>query len=224
MVDQAYDAIRNYIIEHGLGIGDVLPPENTFSKQLGVSRNILREALGRYRILGILESRQKVGSVIMRLFPDDPYRCFFPFLECQGTVMHAKLAEFRCCLETGAAAAMVLNVTTEDLARLEEILQPLKTAKDLQLRHKLDVKFHETLLRSAHNDFINNLIPLAISFLSNLIPATDKIHTQKRNMKMVADSHQRIFDALKARKLKPLQRELLTHTGPYLNPPPEIKL
>ena len=76
MVDQAYDAIRNYIIEHGLGIGDVLPPENTFSKQLGVSRNILREALGRYRILGILESRQKVGSVIMRLFPDDPYRCF----------------------------------------------------------------------------------------------------------------------------------------------------
>ena len=223
MVDQAYDAIRNYIIEHGLGIGDVLPPENTFSKQLGVSRNILREALGRYRILGILESRQKVGSVIIRLFPDDPYRCFFPFLERQGPVMHAKLAEFRSCLETGAAIAMVRNVTDEDLARLEEILQPLKATKDLQLRHKLEVRFHETLLRSAHNDFINSLIPLAISFLSNRSLITGKLYTQKRYMKMLGDSHQRIFDALKARKLKALQRELMTHTGNYLYTLPEIK-
>ncbi|MEI3006272.1 MAG: hypothetical protein V8T87_16965 [Victivallales bacterium] len=42
-------------------------------RNLGISRNILREAIRHYRTLGIIDSKPKLGAAIARLVPDNPY-------------------------------------------------------------------------------------------------------------------------------------------------------
>lgn len=42
---QVMEAIKDFILERGLNPGDLLPTESELMKQLGVSRNALREAI-----------------------------------------------------------------------------------------------------------------------------------------------------------------------------------
>ena len=65
--EAAVTAIGEYIIGRGLQPGDVLPPEPSLASSLGISRNILREALRHYRTLGLIESKPKVGTILMQV-------------------------------------------------------------------------------------------------------------------------------------------------------------
>jgi len=44
--------------------GDALPKELELAEALGVSRNILREALSRLRVLGMVDSKKRRGMVL----------------------------------------------------------------------------------------------------------------------------------------------------------------
>ncbi len=214
-VDQAYDAIRNYIVDNELKIGDVLPVEAAFAKQLGVSRLTLREALGRFHALGIIESIQKVGPVIRRLFPEDPYRSFFPFLAQQGEQMHLKLAELRSCLEIGAAYSMTQNRTSADLKKLRRILAALKSRTDVKTNTSLEFQFHSALLECTHNEFIISQVPLIRNLLNEIarktpFPSSGNVFSAE------ARGHQMIFDALKARDHAKLTEILMAHTRNYV--------
>ncbi|HWG85874.1 MAG TPA: GntR family transcriptional regulator, partial [Deinococcales bacterium] len=51
----ALDALAEFVRDSGLQPGDRLPSERELSENLGVSRPIVREALGRWAALGIVE-------------------------------------------------------------------------------------------------------------------------------------------------------------------------
>ncbi len=215
-VEQAYDAVRNYIIKNHLTVGDVLPPEIAFAQQLGVSRSMLREALGRFRVLGIIESRQKVGPIIRRLFPEDPYRSFFPFLQQQGPMVAAKLGELRTCLELGAVSVMARNRTDEDLKKLKRLLKAFGSDAVLANapRRRLEVQFHSTLLLATHNEYIASLIPLITHFLFIRPDDEDTLTREMRDD--YVKIHREIVEALEKRDTAELKRVMTMHTENYL--------
>src|SRR5689334_12440796 len=49
--------------------GDQLPTEHALAESLGVSRNVVREAIARLRSDGIVQSRQGVGAFLARVAP-----------------------------------------------------------------------------------------------------------------------------------------------------------
>jgi DNA-binding GntR family transcriptional regulator len=49
-----------------IAVGDLLPTEAELSRRHGVSRHTVREALGELRSMGLIESRQGVGSIVVR--------------------------------------------------------------------------------------------------------------------------------------------------------------
>src|SRR5882762_8004748 len=49
-----------------LKLGDQLPTEQALATSLGVSRNVVREAIARLRSEGIVQSRQGVGAFLAR--------------------------------------------------------------------------------------------------------------------------------------------------------------
>lgn len=59
-----YDEIYNRICHNYYSVGSQLPPENTLSKELGVSRMTLRQALKFLRDDGIIEIVQGKGSFV----------------------------------------------------------------------------------------------------------------------------------------------------------------
>ena len=54
---QVYDEIKNYIYQNNLKPGDKLPTEMDMCRQLGVSRNVLREAIKALEITGVFTRR-----------------------------------------------------------------------------------------------------------------------------------------------------------------------
>jgi len=64
LVDKVEMSILEYMKSNKLTPGDSLPNEMLLSAELGVSRNVLREALSRLRMLGIVHSHTKRGIII----------------------------------------------------------------------------------------------------------------------------------------------------------------
>ena len=58
------DRIKQYIVAHGLEPGDVLPTETTLARDLGISRNSLREALKALATAGVVETRHGLGTYV----------------------------------------------------------------------------------------------------------------------------------------------------------------
>ena len=66
---QVYESLREYI-KNNLTVGDKLPTENELCKQMGVSRNVLREAIKSLEITGTILSKPGVGMVIREFNSD----------------------------------------------------------------------------------------------------------------------------------------------------------
>ena len=58
------DRIKRYIVEHDLEGGDALPPETQLTRDLGVSRSSVREAVKALESLGILVTRPGKGLYV----------------------------------------------------------------------------------------------------------------------------------------------------------------
>src|SRR5699024_6216025 len=66
MVDQVELRLRAYFREKALQPGDPIPKETELAEALGVSRNVVREALSRFRMQRLVESKKKRGMVFSR--------------------------------------------------------------------------------------------------------------------------------------------------------------
>ena len=216
-LESAIDAIRVYITENHLEKGASLPPENTLSNELGISRNIVREALQHYRTLGVIVSKQKIGATIAELMPSDPYANYMPFLEAESMKLLPALAEARYCIELGAVDAIVRNATAEDVQTLKSILSQMRQGEARKRIIQLDIEFHQQLLSSTHNTILCGLIPLLVNFFSRKFqPRHDDGDTQGRLPRRILTEHSRIIKAIEERDAQRLRDELSTHIGSYL--------
>ena len=66
MADLVEVRLREYLKKKSFKPGDALPKELELAEALGVSRNVLREALSRLRMLGMIETKKKRGMVLAR--------------------------------------------------------------------------------------------------------------------------------------------------------------
>ena len=66
MADVVEVRLRDYLKEKSFKPGDPLPTEVDLAETLGVSRNVVREALSRLRMLGMVETKKKRGMILAR--------------------------------------------------------------------------------------------------------------------------------------------------------------
>ena len=64
LVDQVEDKLLNYLKEKDLRAGDPIPNELELAAALGVARSVLREALSRLKMMGMIESRTRRGMIL----------------------------------------------------------------------------------------------------------------------------------------------------------------
>ena len=55
LVDQVEDKLLNYFRSQDLKVGDSIPNEIELSSALGVARSVLREALSRLKMMGMID-------------------------------------------------------------------------------------------------------------------------------------------------------------------------
>ena len=64
LVDQVEEKLIQYFKEQGLRPGSSIPNENELSASLGTGRTVLREALSRFKMTGMIQSRTKRGMTL----------------------------------------------------------------------------------------------------------------------------------------------------------------
>ncbi len=162
--------LREYLANKELRTGDVLPTELELSAALGVSRNVLREALSRLRMLGLIESRKKRGMV---LTSPDILGSFERVLNPQliDTTTLQNLFELRLVLESGLADLLFIRKTDENIEELEAIVENEKFIDDDMFRVNSEIAFHSKLYEITGNDTLKRfqvmLLPLFDFVLKN---------------------------------------------------------
>ena len=156
LADQAEEKIIEYINEKELVPGDSLPNEMQFSEMLGISRSVVREAMSRLRMLGLIQSRTKRGIVIT----EPPLLNGFKKVLVPNLLSIKTLKEMmgmRIALEIGLAEFLFANIQESDLVELEQIVSRQQAIGINNLSVEDEMLFHTKIYEIAGNDFILQL-------------------------------------------------------------------
>jgi GntR family transcriptional repressor for pyruvate dehydrogenase complex len=197
VTDDAIVRIRELIVSGEWGPGSRLPRELDLAKQLGLSRNSLREAVRALSMARVLEVRQGDGTYVSSLEPED---LFEPALEATRllrgrTVL--ELFEVRRMLEPDAAAMAARRATVDTVAELRgELDRMFATGDNADDLIEADAAFHDVIASTSGNSVLRAL-------LRNLSSRTARARlwhglTESRALDLARDEHRRIYDAIEA--------------------------
>ena len=159
VTDDAIERIRELVASGAWGPGTRLPREVDLAKQLGLSRNSLREAVRALSQARVLEVRQGDGTYVSSL---DPGELLEPTLSAthllQGRTV-LELFEVRRMLEPEAAALAAQRGDEEVAAALEAELDRMVAAGDsADDLVEADAAFHDVIAHAPGNGVLRALL------------------------------------------------------------------
>lgn len=214
IVNQIINAVKNGKIKPGVRI----PGEVELANMFGVSRNSVREALNVLSWIGMLEKKQGSGTHISEKAMQKIINYEFVELISEGASL-VELTEIRMTLDSQIAYWVAERATTEDIEKLENIVQKDRTDLDNEgiLSNKIEEPslFHKTLASMCGNR-------LAMKFFESIaseiiqsrqiyyIDPTDQKMLQKRRLWNQLD-HENILKLIKERNPLGAQRAMYQH-------------
>ncbi|MBS1757487.1 MAG: FadR family transcriptional regulator [Bacteroidetes bacterium] len=193
LVDKVESKLVQLLQQQKLKVGDSIPKELELSERLGVSRTVVREALLRLRMMGLIESKKKKGSVITS--PDifeNISKSMHPHILSDETLK--EVFEIRLVLEIGMADFIFHRITKKDILELREIVQnepPIAQSHLFNVQHEID--FHGKLYEITGNATMKK-------FQNILLPVFDYVHhsglLQKQYILKTFVSHGELVDII----------------------------
>jgi len=169
LVDKVEANLVQLLRDRKLKVGDTIPTELDLSKTLGVSRTVTREAILRLRMMGLIETKKKKGSVITS--PDIfgiMSKTMNPHVLDQETLKG--IFEIRLALEIGMADFLFQRITPEDITELRQIVEnEPDTAQNYLFQIEHEIVFHGKLYEITGNETL-------ITFQRMLLPVFDYVH------------------------------------------------
>lgn len=214
--DAAIDGIRDYIIRNRLKVGASLPTEHELCASLGVSRNILREAMRHFRTLGIIASKSKTGAVVARLMPENPFEGYMPFIAAQGKCQQ-ELVQARQVIEVGAIPFILSNKTSRDVKELRKLAKEMRLKENAAECAGPDILFHAKLIGMTGNRILESIIPLIVNFFEQNKTLLEVGRKTSKSPVKIADEHLGIVDAIASADAEKLKSQIIKHYDNYLN-------
>lgn len=198
-VDQVAEQLRNAVLK--MAAGDGLPSEAKLAATFGVSRPVVREALGSLRATGLVDSAvgkgwhvlsNRVGSSLLLA---DSYRS-------------EHLNEVRLHLEVPSAGFAAARHQQGDLEFLRRTLQTESTADNPTSAVRLDGQFHAGVARASGNPLLERIVEFIRTGLEEQSRALSTV--RGRSERAVAE-HWAIVDAIAARDVRAAEEAMQAH-------------
>ena len=172
LVDQVEDKLLNYFRSQDLKVGDSIPNEIELSSALGVARSVLREALSRLKMMGMIESRTRRGMILTEPFIlGGMKRVVDPRIMSQESLLD--LLGFRVALEIGISSDIFHNIKEQDIMELEEIVNAGVALGNNEYANLSEYTFHSELYEITGNKTI-------VQFQSIIHPVMNFVKTNLR--------------------------------------------
>lgn len=193
--------------------GDRLDSVEYLAEQLQVSRSAVREALASLKAMGLIEIKQGSGTFVKEVSEQIlEFPLSTSILAHRENVPH--LLELRKIIEVGTVVSAARNRTQEDIERLKEILEKMKTVQgDEELGEKVDFEFHMAIAASSHNPLIPNLLDQVSGLTIDLMRETRRIwlYSKQTTAEQLYDEHMQIFLAIKQQNPELAELAMYTH-------------
>ena len=186
--------LEQAILSGEYAAGDQLPSERDISAQQGVSRSVVREALGRLASLGLVRSVRGSGTRVAapssRQITVGYERLF------RGTEFRLEdLSAVRLPLETTIATLAAQRRTPEQLARLEATQQVLHAPEATLDSHvRADLEFHAILAEASGNP----LFQIVLAPIQELLMESRRRTLGIYGAEVALAHHARILEAVAA--------------------------
>jgi len=156
---QAFREIRSYIVRNRLKDGDLLPTEQEMCQTLGVSRNVLREAIKSMELMGMVQACPGRGTMVREFSLDFVFQNVLFFSVAGEDKPVREMFGIRKMLELGFMRQAFHALTNDDVALLRTLTVRLAECVDDSVAFTAaDRDFHMTLFRSLGNSVLNSLL------------------------------------------------------------------
>ncbi len=180
-----------------LAPGSRLPTEQQLSSKLGVSRNVIREAIAQLRADGIVEARQGIGVFV--LAPEQRAAIRIDRAALQNAGNMERLFELRSVLETEAAALAAVRRSPEQLAAIKTHLDRMSGEERWEDGSiDADLAFHREIAKATENTYIHTFISFVCEQIRQTIYFARKTNPLHDLVTINVGEHVRIYDALAA--------------------------
>jgi GntR family transcriptional repressor for pyruvate dehydrogenase complex len=218
LVDWVEGLIIKDIRDNEMTTGTEIPNELELAEKYDVGRNVVREALSRLRMLGIIESRKRRGMVIAE--PNVMYgfqKVINPHMLSKDTILD--LLGMRVSLEIGCASIIIHNITDQDIAELKQIVSKEDTIDSLKVNIEMERAFHSKIYTISKNrvmlDFLNIIIPV-FKYVNENFEYFDRFNklgtTTRRYVR-----HRDLIPYLEARDVEGYQKAVQDHLIAYVD-------
>ncbi len=211
---QVFRQVRAYIIQHNLQPGDLLPTEQALVEMLGVSRNVLREAIKSMELMGLVSAQAGRGTVLKAFNLDFIFQNVIFAGTGNGRSAVSDMLAIRKRLELGFMKEAYATLRPEDVSELEGLMTNIRRAWEARrLFHQEDRDFHRLLFSRVGNPTLASLMDAIWDVDENFMTQQKAPHLEDTIVK-----HENIVRALRARNEEAFQAAMLAHfaSGKYL--------
>jgi GntR family transcriptional repressor for pyruvate dehydrogenase complex len=212
LVESVADRIRDLIESEKLPAGRRLPSELEWSERLGVSRPVVREAIGRLQSIGLVTVSRGRGRGICVGGSDDVVRgaSLFRAALAVSPKDERQLQDLRTAVEVHAARLAAEMVTDDQLAELERLAAAIEGAGlHEEGRIQADLAFHRRIVEISKNTVMLNLLIVAQTMIEGSIRENWRRHRRSGIDSRAA--HRRIIAALRKHDPEAAHTAMLEH-------------
>ena len=180
-----------------------LPTEPQLSAELGISRNVLREAIKVLASKGLVEVRPKTGTRVRT--PDkwnmlDPDVIGWFSLDASDMQSAHDFVEFRRVIEPQASYLAALRASDEDIAKIRTAFDALYACIGQPEKvPDADIVFHRSIYDASHNIVLRHLGSLIAPLMHNQVAITTE---HPGSFEKGLPLHRKVADAIARRDPK----------------------
>jgi GntR family transcriptional regulator, transcriptional repressor for pyruvate dehydrogenase complex len=194
--------------------GDKLLSERELAEKLSVSRASVREAIRALEMMGFVEIKVGGGTFVKKTSSDSIIQPLAMFIAVERGSFF-EIYEIRKIFETASAYLASERATTDDLAKIEDILKKMKkgmSSKDSEKGEDLDMAFHFAIAESTHNFWLLRLLnTISESFHKTVSAARKQLFLTPGHPEKLMKQHYKIFQAIRDKDPRLARKCMMEH-------------
>lgn len=213
LYSQVFRQIRAYILQNNLQPGDLLPTEQSLVDMLGVSRNVLREAIKSMELMGMVTAQPGRGTTLKAFSLDFVFQNVIFAAAGEEDNAVAELLDIRKRLELGYMRKAYETLLPEDIANIRSILDRIKAEWEAhRYFHADDRAFHLAIFSRVNNRSLLSMMEAIWD-----VDANFKTEEKFKHLDETIIKHENIVRALENQNQEAFEAAMMLHfaSGKY---------
>ncbi len=214
LTEKVISSLRDDIETGNFTPGTKLPTEPVLTKQFGVSRTVLREAIAVLKADGLLEPRQGAGVFVLGPAPQQNSGSVFDVKSAQISDV-LEILELRMAVEIEAAGLACMRSSAAQQAKIYEALRDMeRQAKRGNPAQNADYEFHCAIADATNNSRYGTFLEyLGDKTIPRAQPDqhASAIEQQLAHSDRILAEHHRIYDAIAMRDADDARKAMRDH-------------